>query len=365
MTAPRGLLVLAIAAALCGAPSSVFAAANELSAPQVSPPSGTATTLFAFRVRYEGTFAAVSVSVEVADATVPMTLQGGSLTAGWWAGSSLLPSGAWATSFRATSSRGPSAAIAGPIVTVAAPAMSSPTPGAVAAPSSGPEPEAVPEDGAGGPTAPPAAPAPSPEEAAATTAVMASAEPEAPGGASGPGGSGGSDAPAGGSVASAAPGRDAGDAGDAGDGGDAPDGQDAVAASPGTSRDPDSDSAPVRPVSDADTPRSDPATADETVSEILLFGLAGVASVAIIGTLLLVAGRRREPEPAAVSPAPTVADDALMRRMARSGRSHAADDPIVAALGVDDEMAARRAIRRAGRQVRDGTEHPAGDHPNG
>jgi hypothetical protein len=42
-----------------------------------------------------------------------------------------------------------------------------------------------------------------------------------------------------------------------------------------------------------------------------------------------------------------------MRRVARSGRAQPAHDPIVAALGVDDEMAARRAVRRAGRRIDD------------
>lgn len=84
-------------------------------------------------------------------------------------------------------------------------------------------------------------------------------------------------------------------------------------------------------------------------SDVLLIGLAGIASVALVGTLFLIAWRRRGPRPATMGAEPSVADDAVMRRMARSGRARAAGDPIVAALGIDDVMAARRATRRSRR----------------
>lgn len=107
---------------------------------------------------------------------------------------------------------------------------------------------------------------------------------------------------------------------------------------------------------------SDRAGTEEMVSDLILIGVAGVASVAIIGTLLLVAGRRREPGRAVQRAEPSAEDDAIMRRVARSGRVRPAADPIVAALGIDEEMAARRAIRHA-RQRRDGDtgaeRHPA------
>jgi hypothetical protein len=66
-----------------------------------------------------------------------------------------------------------------------------------------------------------------------------------------------------------------------------------------------------------------------------------------VGTLLLVAGRRREPEPATAAPTAPVGAGTERARIARRVTTNPADDPIVAALGVDDEMAARRAIRRA------------------
>jgi hypothetical protein len=123
------------------------------------------------------------------------------------------------------------------------------------------------------------------------------------------------------------------------------------------------DPALVQPASDSDDAPEDRARTREMVSDLLLIGLAGVASTAIIGTLLLVAGRRREPRGAAAVASPSAADDAMMRRVARSGRAQTADDPIIAALGVDDEMAARRAIRRAERRIDDDVRH--GKRPKG
>jgi hypothetical protein len=353
MRLTRGLLVLAIVAALWGAPSTVSAAANELSSPEVSPSSGSVTTLFTFRVRYEGAFPAASVGVSVAGLTVPMLLQSGSLTAGWWAATSLLPSGAWSTSFRATAAQGPAATLAGPVVIVAGLATPSPTSSGVAPPSSGTTPESAPADDLDGPTVPPAAPAPSPEAAAATATPLATSPPAAPGPDPAPAGSGGSDAPSeGGSAGTPAPGGGGGSEGDR----DAPAGQGAPAASTRASPAPGGDPAVVRPASDTDTASGEGARTEEMVSDVVFVGLAGVASVAIIGTLLLVAGRRRQPARATASPAPPVADDALARRRMRGGRVGPGEDPIVAALGVDDEMAARRAIRRATRHLRGGDE---------
>jgi hypothetical protein len=314
MRLTRGLLVLAIVAALWGAPSTVSAAANELSSPEVSPSSGSVTTLFTFRVRYEGAFPAASVGVSVAGLTVPMLLQSGSLTAGWWAATSLLPSGAWSTSFRATAAQGPAATLAGPVVIVAGLATPSPTSSGVAPPSSGTTPESAPADDLDGPTVPPAAPAPSPEAAAATATPLATSPPAAPGPDPAPAGSGGSDAPSEGGSAGHAGARWGGD--------DAratatrrPPGRpgrvDARVPNPGATR--RSCGPPPTPTRERRGART-----DEMVSDVLLVGLAGVASVAIIGTLLLVAGRRRQPERATATRRHPVADDALARRRMRS-----------------------------------------------
>ena len=360
MRLTRGLLVLAIVAALWGAPSSVSAGGNEVSSPQVSPTSGSVTTLFTFRVRYDGGFPAATVRVSVAGISVPMLLESGTLEAGWWFGSTLLPTGAWSTSFIATAVQGPSATIPGPVVIVAGLAPT-PTASLGSAPGSGATPESAPVGGPDGPTAPPAAPAPSPQEVAATATVVASPAPATPAADHVPGssiGSGGADAPAqGGSPSTPAPGGGGGTpAGGTGGGGDhAPAGQDASPpAAPGTPA-PGGDPSLFQPASDTDAPPATPTTADDMVSDVLLIGLAGVASVAILGTLLLLAGRRREPDPVPATSgratgAPSAVAETAMRRLARTSRGRAAGDPIVAALGVDDEMAARRAIRRSLRE---------------
>lgn len=351
----RGFAVLAIVAALWGAPPSVSAAVNELTSPQVTPSTGGGTTTFTFRVRYEGGFQATSVGVTVAGLTIPMSLESGSRTAGWWRGSSRLPIGAWSTVFRAGVAKGPAPTLDGPIVVVAS-AAPSPTSGSPAAPSSGAAPATAPADGIDGATAPAAAPAPSADEAVtdAAAASPAQAAPEPDPAAASTGGLAPSE---GGSVDAPDPGgaggSPAGGAGTGTDGGEPPSEEGApgspTSPSPATGVDP----ALVQPASDTDEAPEDRARTREEASGLLLLGLVGVASVAVAGTLLFVAGRRREPEGATAVGSSSAADDALLRRVARSGRAQTTEDPIVAALGVSDEMAARRAIRRAGRRIDD------------
>ena len=359
MRLTRTVFVLAIVAALWVAPSSVSAAANELSAPEVSPGTGSVITVFTFRVRYDGGFPATSISVRVAGLTVPMALTSGSSIAGWWSAVTLLPSGAWSTSFRATAEQGPAVTIAGPVVIVAGAVAPSPTSSTVTSPDSGATPESAPTDGLDGATPPPAAPAPPPEEAAATATSVASAEPATSEPDPAPGDPGGSDPPPeGGLAATPPPGDGDGDAPPAdgrttGGDGETPTVEAAPAASSGAAPVLGDDPPKTRPVADGSAPDDDGARTVEVVSDVVLIGLAGVASVAIIGTLLLVAGRRREPEPAPVGTTSSDAPVALRRRLARDGRARPGDDPIVAALGVDEEMAARRAIRRAERRIDD------------
>jgi hypothetical protein len=351
MRLSRGFVILAIVAALWGAPSTASAAVNELRSPQVSPSSGSVTTVFTFRVRYEGGFPAATVGVTVAGLTVPMGLESGSLTTGWWSGSGALPVGAWSTTFRATAARGPAATVAGPAVTVAAPATPPPATAEPTPSTTGAMPESAPTD----PTAPPAAAAPPPEETAATAAI-GTPQPAAPGQHAMSPGSNGAAPPEDGPVAGPGP------AGADDDEGETPVADGVPAALPFTVASTNHGATRMRP--DATTERSDAqATTDDLVANVLLLGLAGVASVAIVGTLLLVASRRRGPERApanaAPDPAPSAAEDAAMRRMAFKDRGRAADDPILAALGVDDEMAARRAIRRSLRETPDDAKHPA------
>jgi hypothetical protein len=92
-----------------------------------------------------------------------------------------------------------------------------------------------------------------------------------------------------------------------------------------------------------------PSSADDFLITVLLFGLAGVAAVALIGTGLLLARRDRDKEPRPTAMAQ--AAEALERRSVRRSKVRVGNDPIVAALGIDD---ARRERRRRPRPVRRG-----------
>jgi len=119
--------VVATVAAVLVAPTAAWAKSNQLSAPAVSPASGTTSTTFAFQVSYTG-FAAQSVSVAVAGMNLRMSLVSGSPTDGQFAVSSRLPAGRWPVSFSASSAKGPPASLAGPSIAVSSAAVSPPAP---------------------------------------------------------------------------------------------------------------------------------------------------------------------------------------------------------------------------------------------
>jgi hypothetical protein len=115
------------------------------------------------------------------------------------------------------------------------------------------------------------------------------------------------------------------------------------------------------------------ASSDGLLTMVLFAGLSGVAAVALIGTALMLAGRRRarddEPEvPVGATagantealPAGAAAGDILGRRMLRQARVRMTDDPIVAALGIGNEDDDRRRARRKAGQVGRGP----GERPN-
>jgi hypothetical protein len=124
--AARVLLVLAIVAALLGAPSTAFAAGNELHDARAEPTTGTVATLFVLSVSYDGNFPAVSVRASVAGLDLPMSLVSGTPTRGTWRTAVSLPVGSWPVAFSATSERGNDPSLAGPTLHVlgAAPATS-------------------------------------------------------------------------------------------------------------------------------------------------------------------------------------------------------------------------------------------------
>lgn len=335
----RGLITLATIAALLGAPSIASAAANSLASPSSSPRSGTVETIFTFRVDYDGQFSATAVTVSVAGLQLPLARVSGTPLQGTWSVSTDLPPGTWTPTFTATALRGNTASIGGTPVSVAGLAGPPPTPTATVSTSSPPGSGGEVDSGQPydpGDPAPDPAPADDVDASASPPGEGAPTSPD-PGSPAGPGSSGGgTDGP---STTTSSPASDG-----AGNGGEAP----AAPAAP----DPESDpSAAPRIVPAADRTGQGEEThagsRDGLLGLVLIVGLSGVAAVAIIGTSLLVVGRRRseEPEPAGAVDGTPEADDPealLQRRIVRRAKVRLADDPIVAAMGVDDQVDARR-----------------------
>ena len=76
----------------------------------------------------------------------------------------------------------------------------------------------------------------------------------------------------------------------------------------------------------------------------LLIGLAGVAIVAVIGVAVVILGRRRSrQEELTIAVGERGDTEALLdRRTVRRSKVRLTDDPIVAAMGVEEQVAARR-----------------------
>ena len=159
----RALLVLAIVAALLGAPPTASAAGNELHSPAASPTTGTLATVFRLRVSYNGRFPATLVEASVAGLSVPMALVSGSSTTGTFEAAVVLPSGTWPVTFRAIATQGNHPSIAGPTLAVSGlPGASEPV-WTIAPPKPAPSSDTDEADEAGGAPATPA-PAPAPAE---------------------------------------------------------------------------------------------------------------------------------------------------------------------------------------------------------
>ena len=345
----RGLLALLLLSALLGAPRPASAAVNELSEASVSPSSGSVTTVFVMRVDYDGGFPATDVTVTVAGLTLPMVLERGTATAGTWAVATPLPAGTWPLTFHAAVLRGPAPSLVGPTVSVSGVSPTPPptAPGTQAPPQRSSGTVDPPGDDPGSVDEPGAAPASSSEATPGDTGGKAQASPDgatepstpasgaAPATQGAPGGDPDDDTTGNGAPASPTERPGSGPGGAPGDASAPPDagGDGAPAAS----------DEPNTTGGGSDSPIE----SDGLLAMVLGVGLVGVAAVALIGTLVLVAGRRRqEPEEAAatvgVTPETAGSGDLLTRRTLRRARMRVGDDPIVSALGVDEQMQARR-----------------------
>jgi hypothetical protein len=350
----RAALLLAILAALVGAPSSLLAAPpNQLSDPVASPTSGSTLTTFVLSVRYRSTGGnpARAVVAEAGPVSVGLSLVSGSATDGVWRGVSLLPAGTWQVMFRAGVDRGPQPALAGPTLSVVAAAGGTtrtpsipdvrPLPtGAAASATPALNPQATPSSTSPSPDARPAGsaaagsvaseePAPKGEPSAPTPASSAGAQP-GPAATAATGGEGTITDPSPDSIESS------GDAAPRGTTGGSP-------RSSGT------------PAGLLEGDPAGPASGDL----LLVLGLVlGVATVALLGTGWMLAGRSRddEPEPAAASTGQGGRHAAAAgrtaeieeRRARRRAQRLPGHDPVLAALGLDadDEADAGLAPRR-------------------
>jgi hypothetical protein len=345
----RGVLVLAVLAALLGAPTIASAAINTLHSPLLSPSSGTPTTMFLLRVSYSGSFPAMSVDAVVAGATLPMMRMSGTAESGAWQASTTLPAGTWPIVFTATTSRGNSPVLPGGSLAVSVPATQ-PTP----APSA----QRTPQDSLDSTdavtpraSAPAAEPAPAQSDAPADDA--GDEIPAAPSTTPTPGT--GMPATAGG------PGEpEAGNAPAGTDSGEEPAADDEP--TPAASGSDDAGVWPSPRAGSTDGPRGDGAPAEDDTAPAgepaVHDGVGGVTAevIAAWGALVAVAGgliavvilrrrRRESPEAASISAADET--DALLRRRAlRRARTVIPDDPIVASLGIDEAALARRSAAR-------------------
>jgi hypothetical protein len=357
----RGVLVLAVLAALLGAPTMASAAVNSLHSPVLSPSSGTPSTMFVLRVTYSGTFPAVRVDAVVAGLALPMMRMSGTAESGAWQASTTLPPGVWPVVFTATTTRGNSPVLPGGSLAVSVPA---------APPTPAPSAQRTPQDSLDGTdsdapraSAPAAEPVPAQSEAPAEDAgqvpVAPSTTPSS--GAGMPGTADGPDEPDEPDAGNAPAGADAG-------GEPAADEPTPVASASGSASD-DAGAGPSPRGGSTDEPVGNGAPAEVDTAPpgepAMHDDVAGIAPeiVAVWGALVAVAGglivafvlrrqRRRSSAVAAMSAADET--DALLRRRAlRRARTVLPDDPIVASLGIDEATLARRSAARRHRSRED------------
>jgi hypothetical protein len=339
MTRRVRLLVLAAClTALLGAPSVVFGAApTRLYDASVSPRSGTTSTVFTIKTRFDGSgkFAAGQVVATVGAKTLSLTRVSGSALAGTWVVRSTWPAGAWAVVFETIPDAGPSASLTGPTVSVSAP---TPIPTVKPTPVASPSMTA----GAGEPTQPEATPVTAP----APGSPAPSAESSEP--ATAPRGTAGDDSSDEGG-AEAAPSNGGSNDGDRGTT-KKPD-KKPVATSPAAGKRGAGGSTAVRasgsPTESA--PAAAPIDGSGTVKDGMVVYLIGaMAAVVAFGFFLVLARRRtgEEESLAAATPStPSRAPAPLAARTIRRGRLEQANDPILESMGLNkpsEPTAARR-----------------------
>lgn len=348
----RTALLFAILTALIAAPSAVLAVPpNALLGAAATPAAGTTATPFTLSVQYlssAGTPAG-SVSASVAGRTLTLSLVAGSPTSGTWAVSSRLPAGSWMTTFSASPAKGPKPVLTGPTITVAEVIVASPTaPVPTAKVSTGAGPSSQVDGGGAAPNSTSPAPAPAAPVASTEAAPSGPALPAA-----------GSSAATDPGAPGAGPGGAPPAAGLATPGGAAS--QPATPLTPGT---PDPAMADASPAALPFLPATPLGDGTEAVWAIMIGGLVAVAAVALIGGAWLFAGRRRRPAtpgdsaPLASAEAADETTDELLGRRSRSrARMKPSEDPVLAAMGLDEPARGRSRASQVdrGAAMRDAT----------
>jgi hypothetical protein len=325
MSRRRVAVLVAIMAALAGAPSSVFGAApNELSQASVTPASGDSETLFVVTVRYHSPAGhpAVTVTADIGGTPALLTLASGTATDGVWTATTVVPPGSWHVTLHAVVAKGKQPSLSAGTVDVFA-ASEEPSPPGSGAPSLGP---GTGDSGSGASSAP--APVVTPPASHAPTHAPArssdSAKPSQP-----------------------------------------PTGQ--ASAGVAVVRPERGGAAPVR------TPRPEPAGSDagslrspvasstthggpspvaggDDLGLLMIMGTLAVGAVALVGSAWVILAGRRDRRAATATAEPASTDPGIIaaaiveQRALRRARLRSSDDPILAAMGLPDEDATRGVV---------------------
>ena len=325
MSRRRVFVLVAIMAALAGAPSSVFGAApNELSQASVSPASGDSETLFVVTVRYRSPagYPAVTVTADIGGTTTILTLASGTAIDGVWSATTVVPPGSWDVTLNAVVAQGKQPSLSAGTIDVFA-ASDEPSPPGNGTPSLGP---GTGDGGSGASSAPAPVVTPQASHAPSHAPARSSADPRPSQPPTGQASAG---------VAVVRPRR--------------------------------GDAAPVR------TPRPEPAGSDagslhspvasptidagpasvaggDDLGLLMIMGTLAVGAVALVGSAWVILAGRRDRRAATASAEPASTDPGVIaaaiveQRALRRARLRSSDDPILAAMGLPDEDATRGTV---------------------